>query len=207
MDRRRFLQSLAVTAACFESLSEAGSTAQPEAPAFGTPADVEGHTFLCEFRLDQTAWKVYEDLRTRDGVLTFVSSSGVTRVMRKSGEAAFPEAAVPYLGLSLNDIGLSGPDLLADMHDISLKLPQDDAGHGLISGWSESDACLAATPEVWWQLYYANSAFSARGLRDIGRAWLEMERWKPAPAMQKEAQDWLRRSQVLQDATVASIEK
>jgi hypothetical protein len=516
MDRRRFLQSLAVTAACVESLSEAGSTTLLEAPASGAPADIEGHTLLCEFRLNQSGWKVYEDLRTRDGVLTFVSSSGMTRVMRKSAEAAFPEAAVPYLGLSLNDIGLSGPDLLADrllaggddpdsekvksaippqgsatgggpggaaaprsrwdtfvgtrecfdtaavytvgntrtyhpnqylpelrkpevtqkrfdgliggwmpavrkvmpvsensycelvvfgdveardrfivqtwhrtaliengkmtrvfygysyppfpparqdpkpeqfyrallvfadywdrqlkdfapaslpddswvdmsrhyfakelmvrpggvypkygavdrdyygseydgfqdiftsglsvnlewgrfeaarqfidnyftdfvdakgvnnmrgpetaqfgmtlsllaryfnytrdsalllkhqakirataklladMHDISLKLPQDDAGHGLISGWSESDACLAATPEVWWQPYYANNAFSARGLRDIGRAWHEMERLKPAPAMQKEAQDWLRRSQVLQDATVASIEK
>jgi hypothetical protein len=97
--------------------------------------------------------------------------------------------------------------LLADMHEISLRLPQDDPGYGLISGWSESDACLAATPEVWWKPYYSNSAFSARGLKDIGRAWLDIERQKPAASMQTEAREWLLRSKVLQDATIASMEK
>ena len=42
-------------------------------------------------------------------------------------------------------------------------LPQDSPGHGLIHGWSESDACLALDPAVWWQPYFANSAFAARG--------------------------------------------
>ena len=38
--------------------------------------DTEGHTLVCSFNLDQTDWKVYEDLRTRDGALTFISSTG-----------------------------------------------------------------------------------------------------------------------------------
>lgn len=95
--------------------------------------------------------------------------------------------------------------MLAAMHDTSLKLPADDAGHGLISGWSESDAALANTPEVWWKPYFANSAFTVRGLRDIARAWPEVLR--RAPAAERAAQDWLRRAKVLQDATVNSIEK
>jgi hypothetical protein len=97
--------------------------------------------------------------------------------------------------------------LLADMHDLSLKLPQEDPGHGLIHGWSESDACLASTPEVWWKPYYANSAFSARGLKDIAQAWLDINRIKPAVDMQREARSWLKRSQVLRDVTVSSMEK
>jgi hypothetical protein len=87
--------------------------------------------------------------------------------------------------------------VLTDLHDISLKLPHDSPGYGLIHGWSESDACLAATPETWWQPYFANSAFAARGLRDIARAWPEIS----------SATEWLTRSKTLQDATIASIEK
>src|SRR5262249_46665065 len=60
---------------------------------------------------------------------------------------------------------------LIAMHDTSLKLPPDDRGYGLIAGWSESDACLAPRPAIWWKPYYANSAFAARGLRDLGRVW------------------------------------
>jgi hypothetical protein len=87
--------------------------------------------------------------------------------------------------------------VLTDLHDVSLKLPRDNPGYGLIHGWSESDACLAATPETWWQPYFANSAFAARGLRDMARAWPEI-----SPAA-----EWLKRSKTLQDATVSSIEK
>ena len=515
MDRRQFLQSLAATAAYTEGLSGTLSVAPSEAVQSSQSVDLQGHTLICEFKMNATSWKVYEDLRTRDGDLTFVSSAGAARRMTKSAEASFPETATPHLGLNMDDIGLAGADLLADrllasgddpdpelvksaappqgsatgggqggaaprsrwdtfvgtkecsdtapvyvagntrtyhpnqylpelrkpemtrrrfdgllggwmpairkimpvseksycelvifgdveardrfivqtwhrsvliengkmtrvfygysypafpparqdpapeqfyrallvfaeywdrllkdcapaslpdgswvdmsrhyfakelmvrpggvypkygavdrdyygseydgfqdiftsgvsvnlewgrfeaaqqyidnyftdfvdasgvnnmrgpetaqygmtlsllaryfhytrdsalllkhqakvrataklladMHEISLKLPQDDPGYGLISGWSESDACLAATPEVWWKPYYANNAFSARGLKDIGRAWLDIERLKPAASMQKEAQDWLRRSKVLQDATIASMEK
>lgn len=77
-------------------------------------ASVDGHTLLASFDQDGEAWKVYEDLRSRDGVMTFVSAKGTAKVLRKSAEAVFPEDGPQYLGLALKDIGLSGPDLLAD---------------------------------------------------------------------------------------------
>jgi hypothetical protein len=88
---------------------------------------------------------------------------------------------------------------LLAMHDTSLKLPPDDRGHGLIAGWSESDACLAAHPEIWWKPYYANSAFAARGLRDLSRAWGGIDG--------RLAQEWRKRSDSLLDATLKSIDK
>jgi hypothetical protein len=88
---------------------------------------------------------------------------------------------------------------LIAMHDTSLKLPENDRGYGLIAGWSESDACLAVRPEIWWKPYYANSAFAARGLRDLSRAWAGIDG--------KLAQEWKRRSDALLAATVKSIDK
>jgi hypothetical protein len=87
--------------------------------------------------------------------------------------------------------------MLAAMHDESLKLPQDDPGYGLIHGWSDSDACLANEPATWWQPYFANSAFAARGFKDMARAWKN----------HNQSPDWLRRSNTLETATVASIER
>src|SRR3989442_16042196 len=97
--------------------------------------------------------------------------------------------------------------LLGELHDESLRLPPDSPGYGLIHGWSESDACLAPDPKIWWQPYFANSAFAARGFKDIASAWRDLARLKPAPGLNQEAKAWLRRSRVLQDAVVASIEK
>ena len=122
MDRRRFLQS-AITATALTYLP-VSSNSQPIArgkilQAVRTAlvpvakADVEGHTLVCEFNLNSIAWKVYEDLRTRDGPITFVSSHGA-RVLSKSAEASFAEATTPYLGHSLKDIGMANADLLAD---------------------------------------------------------------------------------------------
>jgi hypothetical protein len=75
---------------------------------------VEGHTLLCEVHRRAEAWKVYEDLRTRDGVITFLSSAGIALVLPKTAEAVFAEDGPPYLGLDLKDIGTSGKDLLAE---------------------------------------------------------------------------------------------
>jgi hypothetical protein len=126
MERRQFLQNLAVTSAAIPILKSIGEAALP---GKGTPVsadssqsyvapgpspDVEGHTLLCEFKTDSESWKVYEDLRTREGALTFLSSTGAARVLPKSAEASFADADPPYLGLKLSDIGMSGPDLLAD---------------------------------------------------------------------------------------------
>jgi hypothetical protein len=97
--------------------------------------------------------------------------------------------------------------LLADMHDESLHLPKDNPGYGLIHGWSESDSCLSENPSLYWQPYYANSAFAARGLKDISPVWTALARTSSMPGMEKLAQDWLRRSGVLRDRTIESVEK
>jgi hypothetical protein len=97
--------------------------------------------------------------------------------------------------------------LLADMHDLSLRLPPNSPAHGLIHGWSESDSCLSETPALYWQPYYANSAFAARGFKDIALAWQELSRLKSLPALEKTAQDWLQRGKTLQARTIESIEQ
>ena len=77
----------------------------------------------------------------------------------------------------------------------------------MIRGWSESDSCLGENPSLYWQPYYANSAFAARGFKDIARAWTELARSHPSPGTEKLARGWFQRSQVLQQRTIESIEK
>jgi len=91
--------------------------------------------------------------------------------------------------------------VLTDLHDISLALPREDPKHGLIQGWSESDACLHPDPTVWWQPYYANSAFAARGLKDIAGTWQALSGGRGGAV----ARDWIARSQQLRDTLVASM--
>src|SRR5215469_14465536 len=116
MDRREFLVKSTATAALLSSAREMYSVVsqQPEARAAkSAPPDVSGHTLMAEFTQNGTHWKVYEDLRERDGAITFVSPTS-SRVLTKSAEAAFATDDPPHLGLSMDEIGLSGPDLLAD---------------------------------------------------------------------------------------------
>jgi hypothetical protein len=97
--------------------------------------------------------------------------------------------------------------LLEDMHDESLRLPPENPGYGLISGWSESDSCLSENPSLYWRPYYANSGFAARGFKDIAKAWRELARINSSPSMETLAEGWLKRSQMLQERTIESIEK
>jgi hypothetical protein len=87
--------------------------------------------------------------------------------------------------------------VLTDMHDLSLKLPHDDPGYGIIHGWSESDSCLARTPQTWWLPYYANNAFASRGLNDIAVVWERVNRAK--------ADGWRRRAAQLKETTIARM--
>ncbi len=112
MDRREFLQSIALTTAVAQALP-AEAAGAPEVPEQSVP-DTAGHTLQCEFQYNNITWEVYEDLRKRDGSITFVPSRGTARVLGKRLEAVFSQAAVPFLGLSQQDIGNSLPDLLAD---------------------------------------------------------------------------------------------
>ena len=96
--------------------------------------------------------------------------------------------------------------MLAAMHDESLRLPPENPAYGLIRGWSESDSCLMENPSLYWQPYYANSAFAARGLKDISAVWTELARKQPNSNMPTLASDWSKRSQTLRNRTVESIE-
>jgi len=119
MDRRRFLQGLAASTASglgvptTTEFAAANQNLFREPPTGKGEIDVRGHTLMCEFNLNATAWMVYEDLRTRDGAITFLSER-TARTLAKSAEASFPEANPPYLGLSLKDICSTRRDLLAD---------------------------------------------------------------------------------------------
>ncbi len=122
MDRRRFLQVVAAGASTLNELkafseTQAHAESAQEAPRGIIPASdtsVDGHTLLCTFTRCSETWKVYEDLREREGAMTFISSTGTARVLTKTAEATFADEGPPYLGLSLKDIGLSAADLLAD---------------------------------------------------------------------------------------------
>lgn len=119
MDRRTFLHGMAVSAAGLELMDHhlaSAATAQPHLSGKGitsTVVSIDGYTLVSEFDAKGTGWKVYENLRTREGAIVFVSSAGITLSLPKTAEASFAEGT-PYLGLALKDIGLSSADLLAD---------------------------------------------------------------------------------------------
>jgi hypothetical protein len=97
--------------------------------------------------------------------------------------------------------------LLIELHNASLKLRPDDPGHGLIHGWSESDSCLMPAPMTWWLPYYANSAFAARGLRDIARVWPKIFASKKDPQDAFIADSWMYSSRELQQTVVRAMNK
>lgn len=107
MKRRRFLQNLAAGAAGISCLPaalepvaagrERESNARSPLEKPGSKADVEGYTLLCNFAWTGENWRVYEDLRTRDGAIVFLSTQNTQRVLPKSAEAVFAEADPPYL--------------------------------------------------------------------------------------------------------------
>src|SRR5215469_15431727 len=118
MDRRHFLQGIAAAAGTEILASPLNASAKVQAREGGkrttrTAVSVEGYTQVAEFRAGETAWKVHEDLRVRDGSIIFLSSQGESRLLSRNSEAAMAEGA-PYLGLALKDIGLTSRDLLAD---------------------------------------------------------------------------------------------
>jgi hypothetical protein len=123
MDRRRFLQTMAATAATANALTaeaqqaRAKSSSPPSTTLGSLPSSevsIDGQTLMATFTHNGATWKAYEDLRTRDGAITFVSSAGHARIMTKSAEASFAGDGPQHLGLDIKDIGMSGPDLLAD---------------------------------------------------------------------------------------------
>src|SRR5881394_957210 len=103
MDRRDFLQSMAVAAASLEALAGSPVAADSGLIALANgsqrasldPVSTDGCTLLCEFKRRSLLWKVYEDLRSRDGSIIFVSAIGETRELTKSAELSMAEGT-PY---------------------------------------------------------------------------------------------------------------
>ena len=93
-------------------------------------------------------------------------------------------------------------NLLAELHDESLKLAETDRGFGLIHGWCESDSCLMPDPAIWWKPYFSNSACAVRGWRDLSRAWRRLNQ----PGMDAFATEWLRRSDQLLESLRRSVD-
>lgn len=90
-------------------------------------------------------------------------------------------------------VGLA--QLLVDLHEESLRLNASDTGHGLIHGWSESDASLTAQPNAYWKPYFANSAMAIRGFRDISQLDIFREH----------KEDWTRRASMLTNQTLEAV--
>src|SRR5437870_13276616 len=63
-------------------------------------------------------------------------------------------------------------------------------------------SCLS---QIWWLPYFANNAFTARGLRDLSRVWNAVN--VPNAQVTQQSAAWKSRSKILQDAVIASIEK
>lgn len=105
MDRRHFLQNLAAAAAAIKTPAPVTAAAQVMAASRTdgpSPVSIDGHTLICELEQGGQRWKVYEDLRSREGTLTFLSSTGAARVLAKSAEATFAEEGPQHLGLSMD---------------------------------------------------------------------------------------------------------
>ena len=121
MDRRDFLQAIAVGAASLDVLggssvaADSGlkEVAKASKRPSGDPISTDGYTLVGEFKRRSVEWKAYEDLRTRDGSIVFVSSTGEQRELTKSSEASMAEGT-PYLRLTLKEVSLAPADLLAD---------------------------------------------------------------------------------------------
>ncbi len=68
--------------------------------------------------------------------------------------------------------------LLLSLRANGLKLPKENAAHGLIVGWSEADACLDPDPPRYMQPYFGNGTEAVRGFEDLGRVWERIGRKK-----------------------------
>jgi hypothetical protein len=93
MDRRNFIKSMAASTAALRTLTSQNAGATFTASRLGlipvAAATVDGHTKLCSFVRKGETWTVYEDLRVRDGAITFVSAVGTARILSKTAEATF----------------------------------------------------------------------------------------------------------------------
>lgn len=116
----------------------------------------------------------------------------VARYLRYTGDIA----TVARVGDKIAAIA----QILVELHDQSLALASTDRGHGLLHGWSESDACLHPDPSLWWKPYWNNSAWAVRGWRDLARIW-------PAIGESSTAHLWTARAESLEAQLIRRIQQ
>ncbi len=133
MDRRRFLQNLAATAAAANTLAPAVAEAQRAAAGAAArpsrtrgPVDVEGHTVVCKFTTafgrERRGARHLDGLRGPARARRRDHLRGIERRLARADEERRGElrgrvrrrGVAPYLGLKIEDIGMSGRDLLAE---------------------------------------------------------------------------------------------
>ncbi|WP_329740880.1 Tat pathway signal protein [Dyella sp. A6] len=123
MDRRRFLQGMATTAAVGLAAGRPGRAGTPDATATraapppiripSAQAQLAGKQAIARFSQSGQDWQVLEDFSHPDGALALVCGDQAC-VLAKRTEAAYSEASTPYFGMRQADIALAGADLLAD---------------------------------------------------------------------------------------------
>jgi hypothetical protein len=119
MDRRKFLQTASASVGgavvyrpgVLAMAADSGS----DQPLQLTPG-LAAYSAMAEFEYAGEIWKVYEDWRSREGDLVFVSGQKIHR-LSKTAEAISADPAQgskPYLGLSLEEVVGSRSDVLAE---------------------------------------------------------------------------------------------
>ncbi len=123
MDRRRFFRNLAITAAYAEGFSGTIKAVPTEAGPSRQSPDLEGHTLVCEFKRNAISWKVYEDLRTRDGdEERLYFAKGVPRAWVASGKPIRISQAPTRWGRVSLDLA-ARPDLRSVVAKVELARP------------------------------------------------------------------------------------
>ena len=84
-------------------------------------------------------------------------------------------------------------NLLLMLRAKAKKLPASDPAYGMISGWSEADACLDPDPGWYMQPYFSNSTEAARGFRDLGLVWRGSASKRITLNLLRGARNWCRR--------------
>jgi len=147
MRRRNFIQMMAAAAASVDLLDPRALAKQKVAtpPKRKTSVSIptDGYRLICEFQRGDAHWQVYEDLRTREGSIAFLSSTGDGRELSKSAEASMA-GGTPYFGLSLKEVSLSAADLLADR-----LLKDGDPDPDLVKSAAPPMASAEKNPRTW----------------------------------------------------------
>ncbi len=172
------------------SLARAMSTRVGDFPKYGVMdrayGGAEHDGFQDTFNVDVTAmldWGLFDTARRYvDNYLSFFVRPDGSLVYRGPGTGQYGRmltVIAHYYRVTRDDALLlrhrsridAIATLLLDLRGAAKSLPREDAGHGLIAGWSEADSCLESDPDRYLQPYLSNSSEAVRGFADLGVVW------------------------------------